>query len=265
MTYQHLTIDTTRAVGRLTLNRPDKLNALSLDLMTEIIGAAADLSASDVRAVVVSGAGRAFCAGFDLDWFLNGPLAGSDDPEARLAAARLGGRMADALEQMRPVTVAALHGHVVGGGVVLAAACDLRVVGADTVFAIPEADLGIPLAWGGIPRLVRELGPALTRELVMTCRPFSAREAEHRGFVNRVVDGGTGSEDVVAAAAALAEAVAARPRLAIETTKRHVAEILLGDFARDDAAGLLDALEDAESSAVRAAYLGARGQSTSPR
>ena len=70
--------------------------------------------------------------------------------------------MAEALTATQAVTIAAIHGHCVGGGVVLAAACDLRVVAEDVRFVIPEVDLGIPLAWGGIPRLVREIGPAAT-------------------------------------------------------------------------------------------------------
>src|SRR5690606_19166115 len=119
------------------------------------------------------------------------PAAGADgavgsggSPADPREAADAGRRAADALEAMRPVTVARIHGHCVGGAVVLAAACDLRVAAASTRFAIPEVDLGIPLAWGGIPRLVREIGPALTKELVMTCRPFGADEAKAAGLLN---------------------------------------------------------------------------------
>ena len=98
--------------------------------------------------------------------------------------------MAEALERTSPVLIAALHGHVVGGGLVISSACDLRIATTDVSFSIPEVDLGIPLAWGGIPRLVREIGPALTKELVMTCRPFGASEAMNAGFLNRVVPPG---------------------------------------------------------------------------
>jgi len=246
MTYRHLNVVAEGSVGAMTLNRPDKLNALSVDLMHEIVAASAELSVSPVRTVVVSGTGRAFSTGFDLT-----SLATLETSGSGVEAARLGQAMADAVADMRPVTVAALHGHVVGGGVVLAAACDLRLAAADTVFSIPEVDLGIPLAWGGIPRLVREFGPALTRELVMTCRPFSAEEAASRGFLNGVVPTG----EHLAAAAALAEAVAARPALPVATTKQHVAEVMRGDFGRDDAAGLIAALADPESMAARTAYL----------
>ena len=96
-------------------------------------------------------------------------------------------RASDAIEQMRAVTIAQVHGYAVGGGVVLMAVCDLRVAAEDAWFFIPEIDLGLPLAWGGIPKLVREIGPAMTKELVMTCRRFSPMEAKQMGFVNRVV------------------------------------------------------------------------------
>jgi enoyl-CoA hydratase/carnithine racemase len=163
--------------------------------------------------------------------------------------------MAEALERMAPVTIARLHGHVVGGGLVLAAACDLRVAADDVRFSIPEVDLGIPLAWGGIPRLVREIGPALTKELVMTCRPFDAAEAKAAGFLNRVVP----AADLDAEVDELAEAVASRPRFAVLATKAHtnaVTEQMVG-LARSwsDADGLAGGLRDSEGRTARTQYL----------
>ena len=99
-----------------------------------------------------------------------------------------GWRMARAMDELRAVTVAKVQGWCVGGGLVLAGVCDLRVAARSARFSIPEVELGIPLAWGGIPRLVREIGPALTKELVMTCREFGPDEAKAAGFLNRVVD-----------------------------------------------------------------------------
>jgi len=246
---RHLSVDGAGPVGHLVLDRPDRLNALSDDLMRELIAAADELSASAVRAVVVSGSGRSFCAGYDTEGF--GTTGIGEDPGAARESAALGARMADAIQGMRPVTVAAMHGFVIGGGVVLAAACDLRVADEDTTFAIPEVDLGIPLAWGGIGRLVAEIGPAMTRELVMTCRRFSAAEAQAMGLLNQVVPPG----EHVAAATSLAEAIAAKPALPIEITKRHVNEVLRGDRSRDDAADLVLALQDEESAEARRGYL----------
>ena len=92
----------------------------------------------------------------------------------------MGRAMAESIGGMRALTIAAVQGHCIGGGVVLAAACDLRVAGDDARFKIPEVDMGIPLFWTGIPLLTRELGPALTKELVLTGRTFDAAEAHGR-------------------------------------------------------------------------------------
>ena len=137
----------------------------------------------------------------------------------------------------------------------LAAACDLRLAADSAKFSIPEVDLGIPLAWGGIPRLVREIGPARTKELVMTCRPFEAAEAQAIGFLNRVVP----ESSLPQAAAELADSLAAKASYALLSTKRHVnavAEQMLGT-ARSwaDADGLVVGLGDAECVAAREAYL----------
>ena len=177
-------------LGRLTLARPDRLNAMGATMLRELAEAARWFDRQpEVRVVVVSGAGRAFSAGADLQ---DRPIAAAAPESGNAWAVRrevgqYGLRMADAIEQMRPITIAQVHGYAVGGGLVLMAACDLRVAAEDTVFSIPEIELGIPLAWGGIPRLVREIGPALTKELVITCRRFTAAEAKAAGLINRVV------------------------------------------------------------------------------
>ena len=178
-----LTAEVTDRIGRLTLTQPDKLNPLGTVPLREIAQAAAWFDTTDAVVVVVTGQGRAFSSGFDLREFAG---SGTDGASAR-EQADLGRLMAEAMDRMSALSIAAIKGPCIGGGVVLAGVCDLRVAADDTHFAIPEVDLGIPLAWGGIPRLVREIGPAMTRELVLTCRPFGAEEARSIGFVNRVV------------------------------------------------------------------------------
>lgn len=237
-------------LGHLTLDRPGKLNALSTTVLEELAAAARWFdTVPEVRAVVVSGAGDHFCAGADLAAF-----AGPAGFDVR-AAADAGRLMAEAIEEMAAPAVAAVHGWCVGGGVVLAAACDLRVAAEDARFSIPEVDLGIPLAWGGIPRLVREIGPAATKELVMTCRPFDAAEACALGFLNRVVPAG----QVLAEATALAGELAARPPLAVRATKRHVNAVTsqMVGTARSwaDADGLVTALGDPDCDRARREYL----------
>ena len=250
MAFKTLTAEVEGAIGHLTLNRPQKLNPLSREALAEIAEAARWFdSHPDVKVVVVGGAGRAFSAGADLGTF-------QGQPEGDLRAAADQGRlMAEAVESMRAVTIAAIQGWCVGGGLVLAAACDLRLAADSAKFSIPEVDLGIPLAWGGIPRLVREIGPARTKELVMTCRPFEAAEAQAIGFLNRVVP----ESSLPQAAAELADSLVAKASYALLSTKRHVnavTEQMLGT-ARSwaDADGLVVGLGDAECVAAREAYL----------
>lgn len=237
--------------GWLELNRPDKRNALSLTMLSELAAAAEWFNArTEVKAVTVLGRGASFSAGADLTTFTNpDPSISSRD------AADLGRIMAESIEAMNAITVAQIAGHCVGGGLVLAAACDLRVAAHDTYFSIPELALGIPLAWGGIPRLVREIGPALTKELVLTCRPFTAEEAKSAGFLNRVVD--PANLDVVVES--IVEQLVDKSPLTLRATKRHVDAITAATFgtaqAWSDADSLVSALHDTASREVATAYL----------
>lgn len=243
------------AVAELLLDRPEKLNALSPTALSELIEAAGLLDAEQaVKVVVLRGAGRAFTAGADL------AAMGTPDPggAARRAALDLGRRAVEAIATMRALTIAAIHGHCVGGGVVLATACDLRIAAEGTRFAIPELDLGIPLTWGGIPRLVRELGPAVTKDLVLTRRAFDAAEAHALRLVNRVVE----PSRLEAEAFAMAEKLASQPSYGLFTTKRQVNTVAeeAGSTAHSfqEAELLAEALRDEESLETMARYLRTR-------
>jgi enoyl-CoA hydratase/carnithine racemase len=247
------------AVATLLLDRPDRLNALSAVLLSDIVEACHRLDAmTDVRVVVVRGAGRTFSAGFDLDDF-----RGLETDASPRDTADLGRRAAEALTDVRPLTIAAIHGHCVGGGLVLAAACDLRIAAEGTRFSIPEVDLGIPLAWGGIPRLTRELGPAITKELVLTCRPFDAAEALALRFLNRVVP----ADELVPTAEELAAELAAKPAFALRATKTHVNAVMdeIAGVGRNasDADSLIASRHDPESLEASRRYLATRRSSRS--
>ena len=254
MDYNTITVEVDGPVGTLALDNPAKLNPLSVECLAELADAARWFDGHDeVKAVIVRGNGRAFTAGADLAAFGGG---GGPD-RAGTDAGRL---MAEALTATQAVTVAAIHGHCVGGGVVLAAACDLRVAADDVRFMIPEVDLGIPLAWGGIPRLVREIGPAATRDLVLTCRPFGAAEAQALGFVNRVVP----ASELEGAAAELARVLASKSAFTLRATLRAVdaaAEALVSTgSAWNDADSLAAARRDPESRGVARRYLESLGR-----
>lgn len=248
-------------IGRLSLARPERLNAMGATMLRELASAARWFDEQrEVRVVVVSGSGRCFSAGADLHdppLFEGLPQSGNSWIHRR-EVGQYGLRMADAVEQMRAVTVAAVHGHAVGGGVVLMAACDLRVVAHDTVMFIPEIDIGIPLAWGAIPRLVREIGPALTKELVLTCRRFGADEAKSIGFVNRVVS----ADRVMTEANSLALEIASKPSVPVVITKEHVNAVAramgAGMTAFGDGDALLSAAQDPESLEAMHEYVATR-------
>lgn len=198
----------------IALARDGSLNSLNSSALRRLREAAEEVSQRPLKAVILRGEGRAFCAGADFALL-------SGEEGAPLEAGELGREMTEAVQSIPAVTVAALHGAVVGGGVVLAACCDLRVAAEDAYFSIPEVDVGLPLGWAGVPRLIREIGPALTRELVMTCRPFTAEEALRAGFVNRVVPAARLEEAV----GELADVLCAKSAYALREVKRTINEV----------------------------------------
>ena len=257
MEFRTIDVGVDGALGQLTLNRPERLNAMNATMLCELAAAARWFDTQpEVRVVIVGGAGRAFCAGADLKEPPAQEALASTERSwlSRREAAQSGRRMADAVEQMRATTIVRLHGQIIGGGVVLAAACDLRVAAEEARFSIPEVALGIPLAWGGIPRLVREIGAARTKELVMTCRPFTPQEAQAMGFVNRVVP----LSELDQAVADLAAEIAAMPSVPVVITKEHVNAVAramgAGLTAFSDGEALLSALTDPESVQARKDY-----------
>jgi enoyl-CoA hydratase/carnithine racemase len=206
-------------VRTLSLARPDKRNALS-DALRHALAEQVDALATDesCRVVVLRGQGPSFSAGADLL-----------DPASRFdgewARRRLAGgawqRLLDAFESLPQATVAVVHGHVIGGGVLLALACDLRVGAGTTRWRIPELAIGLPLTWGGIPRLVREVGTARARDLVMTGREVDADEAHRIGLQHRLVP----AAELEGAAADEVERLAAMPAGAMQATKAAFAAI----------------------------------------
>lgn len=249
--FQTLVVSVEGSLGRLQMARPERLNALSRQTLQDLASAARWFDEQrGVKVVIVSGQGRSFSAGFDLTDFSN------PDPEWGIReSADLGRIMAESVTNMNALTIAAIQGHCVGGGLVVAASCDLRVAADSAVFSIPEVDLGIPLAWGGIPRLVREIGPAATKELVLTCRRFYPDEAKSLGFLNTVVP----ESELTSHVETLALSLAAKPGYSLRTTKQQVnavTEEMIGTGRNaNDADSLVIATYDSESRAASAAYL----------
>lgn len=245
-----LSVATADAVARLELDRPDKLNALSPALLQELIAACDRLARDEgIRVVVLRGRGRSFSAGADLPAFEADFDAGDE------AAADLGRRASEALWRLPQITIAAIHGHCVGGAVVLAACCDLRVATDTSRFSIPELDAGIPLAWGGVGHLYRLIGETRTVDLVLSCRPFDAAEAHRAGFLTQVVP----ETDLDATVDELAGATARKAGRVLRLFKQQLTALRDGGFdAAKDAAALLEARRDPEARALGAAYVARR-------
>jgi enoyl-CoA hydratase/carnithine racemase len=229
-----ITVDGIEGAARLTLARPAKRNALDRRSLEELAEAVVQVGRSS-RVIVLRGEGSSFCSGIDLEE--------SGDPdslttESIAETVVLGRRAADALQDSAAITIAAVHGHCLGGGVVLAASCDLRLASTDARFRMPEVDLGIPLAWGGIPRLLRTMPTAVAKELVMTGRVFDAAEASDIGFVNRVVEGDRLGREVDA----LVDILIAKPAAALAVTKAQFAAMELQRAPVDDVRAVLAAI-----------------------
>jgi enoyl-CoA hydratase/carnithine racemase len=199
----------------ITLNRPEKLNAINSRMHEELQQACEELRGdTGTRVVIFTGAGRAFSAGADLQDRINFPERASEPLLLRHRAAT-GIRTCAAIESLDQVTIGVVNGLAIGGAVVFLSSMDLRLAAESAWFSIPEVDLRIPLTWNGLPRLMRELGPARTKELVMTCDRFSCQEAERWGLINRVVADG----ELLAAARKLAAKLLAKDPLSLALTK----------------------------------------------
>ena len=189
----------------VTVARPRSRNALTRATIAELTRAFASLPA-DVRAVVLTGAGRTFVSGGDLR-----ELRGVNDRATTLAFCDEGRAMCDAIEDASAPVLCAIEGHALGGGAELACASDIRVMAEDAVLGFRQTRMGVTTAWGTWSRLAAELGPSRAAELVLTARDLSAREALHLGLVQRTAAPG-GALDV---ALLVAEEIAAgAPRAA---------------------------------------------------
>ncbi|HEX5951492.1 MAG TPA: enoyl-CoA hydratase/isomerase family protein [Actinomycetota bacterium] len=199
-------------VGVLTLNRPEKLNALSTAVEESLAAALGSDEVRSSRAVVVAANGAAFSAGADVHE-MREPTASSI-----LAYYREAGQVYERVAGLPMPTIAAIRGYCLGGGLELALACDFRIADPTAVFGLPEVGIGIVPSSGGTLRLVRAVGAARTKELLLLRDRFGAEEALGFGLVTAVVPEGQADGRAIEMAAELA----ALPALAVEVAKRAV-------------------------------------------
>jgi len=225
-------------VAHLTLERPQARNALSRAMADALEAVLARLATmEDVRAVVVAGRGRSFCAGADI-----AEMPTLAPTEAEALAGRWQ-RIMDGFAALPQVTIAAVQGHALGGGLMLAIAQDLRVAEASARFGLPEVTLGFNPGYG-IARLLDVAGGAHARDLMLTARIVDAAEAHRMGLVTRVVPDGALAD----AALELAHEVARSPRGGLAATKAITADLRAGRAGGEPRAyGALRAAPDAQA------------------
>jgi 2-(1,2-epoxy-1,2-dihydrophenyl)acetyl-CoA isomerase len=234
--YAHIRLEARGHVAVATLDRPEKLNALNAGLRDDLIRLAADVRADDeVRALVITGAGRGFCSGVDL----SGPRPAdtAQSQSERLDEWGWVGRQAMAVYEIDKPVIAAVNGVAAGAGMSLALGCDLRVGGPASRFRTVFAERSLSPDSGMSYFLTRIVGYARAADLVFTSRDVDAAEAYRLGLLDRMVPDG----DVVTAAVDLAAQIAGLPPLAIRSAKRvlqHNTDAVLAEALRYETAGL---------------------------
>jgi enoyl-CoA hydratase len=235
-------VETSEAIRTVTVERPEKLNALNTEVMRQLEGAitAASTDAS-LRCLIVTGAGeKAFIAGADI-----GELVKLEPIEGR-EHARRGQAVLDAIEGLPIPSIAAINGFAYGGGLELAMACTMRVASENAKMGLPETSLGILPGYGGTQRLARLVGKAKAYELILTAeKGITAAEAEGIGLVNRVVPAGSAHAAAVEIAKKIAAVGPTACRFAMEAIRRGV-EMPLAEGLNFEATlfGLCAATED---------------------
>ncbi|MFA3918017.1 enoyl-CoA hydratase/isomerase family protein [Ruegeria hyattellae] len=222
-------------VAVLTLSNEAKLNALTTDMLHQLETHLIELDrATDVRAVIVTGAGaKAFCCGADIvEW---GPLAPAEFARNWV---RDGHRVFDRLARLSKPTIGALNGHAFGGGLELAACCDIRVMTARALLALPEAKVGIVPGWSGTQRLARLMSEPVVKEMALFGRRISAERASTLGFAAEL------AEDALAAAHDVAASL-----VDVSPRANELAKAMIHGAVGEDRAAAIETLGSAAAAA----------------
>ena len=179
-----LTVKNEEGICTVTINRPEKLNAMNIDVAKEIITTFKDLDKDDnVKVIILTGEGdKAFSAGADIEYMSK---ISSEESERY---AKLGQELTATVENVTKPTIAAVNGFALGGGCELAMSCDIRIASDNAKIGQPEVTIGIPPGWGGTQRLMRIVGIAKAKELVFTGKAVNANVAKEIGLVNHVYE-----------------------------------------------------------------------------
>ena len=206
-------IENDGAVATLTIDRPDKMNALSIEVLTALKEAVAAVASDrSTRAVILTGTGKAFVAGADI-----AAMSTMSSADGKSFSA-LGHATFDAIEALGCPVIAAVNGFALGGGCELALACDFIYASSKAKFGQPEVGLGIIPGFGGTQRLPRRVSPGIARELIYTGRIIGADEALRIGLVNRVCE----VDNLIDEARAVAQEIATKGPIAVAAAKRVI-------------------------------------------
>lgn len=222
-TYNTIRLEKSGPACIITLNRPERRNAISIELMDELIDAMASVdSDAEVRGVIITGGNDYFAAGADLNEALKIKTA-----EQGVDYFRRWHRVCDALETSKKPVIAAIEGFCMTGGCELVLACDLRVGGRGSTYAVTSARIGTVAGAGGTQRLPRIVGQAYALEILFSAEPFSAEDAYRMGLINRLTDKG----GALAEAKKMVELYATRAPLSLALVKRAVHRGMQMDLA----------------------------------
>ncbi len=205
-TMKYIQLEPQDDIAILRINRPEALNAMNVDVISELSKMIDILAADDsIKAVVITGAGeRSFCAGADISYMVN------IDPMQAERYATSAQDVINRIDRLEKPVIAAVNGFALGGGCELAMACDIRIASSNAKMGQPEVTIGIPPGWGGTQRLMRLVGPAKAKELIFTGKMIMADEAYHIGLVNKVIS--LGSDDKLPPEAPKGDAVKEKER-----------------------------------------------------
>ena len=221
MTWQNVLLEQAEGVGVLTLNRPEKLNAFAGEMRREIADALDALEADpQVRVIVITGAGRGFCAGADVAYMAE--LVTTQDASAMAALVEAGRRVVMTIRESSKPVIGAINGVAAGGGANLALACDIRIASDRARLAQSFNRIGLHPDWGGTYFLPRLVGPARALELMWGAETIDAPDALALGLFNRVVPHDTLADTV----RSYARSLAAKPALSLALTKRAIYQSL---------------------------------------
>jgi enoyl-CoA hydratase/carnithine racemase len=222
----HLAVSRDGHVAVLTIDRPEKRNAMTAAMWAALPGVLAALADDpSVRALVVTGAGPSFCAGADISDLLSGP--DPDDPMADVRRDNLAAQAA--LRKFPKPTVAMIRGHCIGGGVEIAACCDLRFADPTAVFGVTPAKVGIVYTPSSTKALIDLVGPSMTKYLLFSGELIDTPTALRAGLVDRVVEATELEQEV----RRFADVLASRSALSQRATKEVVAALTAGDEGED--------------------------------